>query len=102
MRRRKRATRAARSGKCPPRNDIRAKRLARDNLVDRLRWTGPERKDSMIKSLRRLLPLFVLAVPCLLLTAAAAAQCNIQLSEQGVLHLKSGEQRTVTWNSVPG
>src|SRR5213075_1217787 len=56
----------------------------------------------MIKSLRRLLLLLCLTVPSLLITAAAPAQCNLQLSEQGVLHLKSGEQRTVTWSSVPG
>jgi hypothetical protein len=56
----------------------------------------------MFQSLRRLLPLLCLTVPSLLLTAAASAQCSIQLSDQGVLHLKSGEQHTVTWNTVPG
>ena len=53
-------------------------------------------------NLRRLLPLLGLMALSLLLAAAASAQCNIQLSEQGILHLRSGESRTVTWNSVPG
>ena len=30
------------------------------------------------------------------------AECTLQLSEQGVVRMKSGEQRTVTWNAVPG
>lgn len=56
----------------------------------------------MIQSLRRLLPLLGFVALSLLLALGASAQCTIQLSDQGVLHLKSGEQHTVTWNSVPG
>ena len=55
-----------------------------------------------MNSPRRLLPLLGFATLSLLLAIGASAQCNIQLSDQGVLHLKSGEQHTVTWNSVPG
>jgi hypothetical protein len=35
-------------------------------------------------------------------TAVASAQCSLQLSDHGVLRLQSGEQRHVTWNTVPG
>jgi hypothetical protein len=56
----------------------------------------------MVKTHQRLLPLLGLVTLSLLLAATASAQCSIQLSEQGVLHLKSGESRKVTWNSVPG
>ena len=42
-------------------------------------------------------------IAALLTTAAvASAQCTLQLSDHGVLHLQSGEQQKVTWNSVPG
>ena len=30
------------------------------------------------------------------------ADCALQLSEQGVVRVKSGERRAVTWNAVPG
>jgi hypothetical protein len=38
----------------------------------------------------------------LLATISASAQCTLQLSDQGVIHLKSGQQRTLSWNAVPG
>ncbi|HYI13470.1 MAG TPA: hypothetical protein VEK57_30785 [Thermoanaerobaculia bacterium] len=45
-------------------------------------------------------------LPALLLTAALAptlgAQCTLTLSEEGIVRLESGDDRLVTWNSVPG
>lgn len=47
-----------------------------------------------------------LLAACAVLMIAAApalrADCTMQLSEHGVLHLKSGERRNVTWTAVPG
>lgn len=40
-----------------------------------------------------LLPLF---------PAAAHAQCTVQLSEEGIVRIASGERRELTWNAVPG
>jgi hypothetical protein len=31
-----------------------------------------------------------------------AAQCTLQLSESGIVRINSGEERTLTWNAVPG
>ncbi|MCU1245573.1 MAG: hypothetical protein JWN02_1483 [Acidobacteria bacterium] len=44
-----------------------------------------------------LLLLLVLA-----LTPVLQAQCTLTLSDQGTIHLQSGEKRDLTWNSVPG
>ena len=37
-----------------------------------------------------------------LVAATAHPQCSITLSDSGIIHLQSGQQRTVTWNTVPG
>lgn len=45
---------------------------------------------------------FICSAALLTTAAVASAQCTLQLSEHGVLHLQSGEHHTITWNSVPG
>lgn len=35
-------------------------------------------------------------------TAGARAACTLQLSDEGVVRMQSGEERTLTWNAVPG
>src|SRR5689334_20001329 len=45
---------------------------------------------------------YVFAATLLMTAAAASAQCTLQLSEHGMLHLQSGEEHKITWNSVPG
>ena len=37
-----------------------------------------------------------------LAAAAAHAQCTVQLSDEGIIRMASGERRELTWNAVPG
>jgi hypothetical protein len=39
---------------------------------------------------------------CAFAAATLHAECTIQLSEQGTVRIQSGDQRTLTWNTVPG
>jgi hypothetical protein len=46
--------------------------------------------------------LFVIAIAIIGMASALEAQCTLQLSDQGVVRMSAGEQRTLTWNVVPG
>lgn len=46
--------------------------------------------------------LLVLLLATVALTPTLWAQCTLQLSEEGVVRLASGEERLLTWNAVPG
>ncbi|HYR27647.1 MAG TPA: hypothetical protein VEU30_04235 [Thermoanaerobaculia bacterium] len=46
--------------------------------------------------------LAVLVLALLITTPAAHAVCTLQLSDEGVVRMQSGEQRELTWNAVPG
>ncbi|HEX7149846.1 MAG TPA: hypothetical protein VF618_00040 [Thermoanaerobaculia bacterium] len=37
-----------------------------------------------------------------LLATPLHAQCTLQISEEGIIRIASGEERTLTWNAVPG
>src|SRR5688500_15429012 len=66
-------------------------------MVARLRWV--ERKETKMTRHSRLA---VLLLAMLTLTAAIHADCTLQLSEEGVVRLASGEQQTLSWTPVPG
>lgn len=36
------------------------------------------------------------------IAAPLSAQCTLQLSDQGIVRMASGSERTLTWNAVPG
>jgi hypothetical protein len=44
----------------------------------------------------------LIVILMLALAPALQAQCTLQLSDQGTIHMASGEPRTLTWNAVPG
>lgn len=46
--------------------------------------------------------LAVLVLALLFVTPALHAQCTLQLSDEGVVRIQSGEERELTWNTVPG
>jgi hypothetical protein len=47
------------------------------------------------------LSILLLLLSLLIVTPALQAQCTLTLSDQGIIHMKSGEKRTLTWNTVP-
>jgi hypothetical protein len=46
--------------------------------------------------------LAVLVLALLVVTPALHAACTLQLSDEGVVRIQSGEERELTWNAVPG
>ena len=44
----------------------------------------------------------LLSISTIAFSSIAHAECTLQLSDSGVVRMQSGEERTLTWNSVPG